>query len=64
MRNNDNPCFIQTTDQETAEYLRQQGFQEISTGSLNLYCFLNDRNITFSQNKVAKDITYTSELYG
>lgn len=63
MRNTDNPCFIQTTDQETAEHLRQQGFQEIETGSLNLYCFLNDRNMVFDH-KHEKDITYTSQLYG
>lgn len=65
MRNmrNANPCFIKTTSEEVAEHLRKAGYQEIGSGSQSLFCFLNDRNITFSH-EYEKDITYTNELFG
>lgn len=50
--------FIRTTDSNTADKLRSEGFKEVS-GSSGVYVFLNNKTIKFSSD-AANHISYTN----
>lgn len=55
--------FIRTSDENTAEKLRQSGFTEMKESSTTSYCFLNDGKLNFSLEE-EKNIVYTDKMYG
>ena len=53
--------FIYTSDEETAEKLRELGFQELPKEG-NRWMFINDNKINFSSD-VMKDVQTTNILH-
>lgn len=43
--------FISTSDKETAEKLKAEGFTQIQDSSTNKYLFVNDAKLNFSEDK-------------
>lgn len=56
-----NKKFICTSDKETADLLRAEGFTEIQDCS-GMWKFINNRPITFSEDK-QKKCTYTNTIH-
>lgn len=54
-------CFILTTDKETANQLKKQGYV-ICQESQNRWLFFNDTNLTFSNIDTSK-IKHTNVLF-
>lgn len=46
----DKQNFIMTSDQHTAEILRNSGYKELPKQG-QLFCFINDNKLMFSDNK-------------
>lgn len=53
--------FIKTNSKESAEKLRNLGYQEITQASSDCYTFINDGKYTFDE---SEKIFYTNMLYG
>ena len=45
--------FVSTSDKETAEKLRAEGFQEIPSDKQGKYLFINEGKANFSNDKVS-----------
>lgn len=45
--------FVSTSDKETAEKLRAEGFQEIPSDKQGKFLFINDGKANFSNDKVS-----------
>lgn len=54
--------FIVTADSTTAENLRKSGFQEMKTGNKNIYTFVNNTTLKFSECVDINKIKYTDML--
>lgn len=54
--------FIITADFTTADILRKSGFQEMKTGNKNIYTFLNDTTLKFSECVDINKIKYSNML--
>lgn len=54
--------FIKTTDVETANELRKSGLQEIDSGEVGVYMFLNRKEMQFSSDVDSAKIRYTNKL--
>lgn len=53
--------FIRTSDSDTAELLRKEGFTEITEPSSSAYCFINNgKKLTFDAEQ--NGIVYTNLL--
>ena len=53
--------FIQTKDTNTANILKQIGFQLVNESN-NVYTFLNSNQIVFSKKIDSSKISYTNQL--
>lgn len=53
--------FIQTKDTNTANILKQIGFQLVNESN-NVYTFLNSNQIAFSKKIDSSKISYTNQL--
>lgn len=51
-----------TADPTTADILRKSGFQEVKTGNKNIYTFLNDTTLKFSECVDINKIKYSNML--
>ena len=54
--------FIMTVDENTATALRKSGFQEVKTGNKNIYTFLNNTTLKFSESVDINKIKYSNML--
>ena len=55
--------FVRTTDESTAEILRNLGYTELTEQSTTCYCFLNDGKLTFDENEeMTKKMHFTNML--
>lgn len=54
--------FIMTVDENTATVLRKSGFQEVKTGNKNIYTFLNNTTLKFSECVDINKIKYSNML--
>lgn len=54
--------FIVTADSNTAKTLRKSGFKEMKTGNKNIYTFLNDSKLKFSECVDINKIKYSNML--
>lgn len=54
--------FIVTADSNTADILRKSGYHEMKTGNNNIYTFLNDVRLKFSECVDIDHIRYTNIL--
>lgn len=57
-----NKNFIVTADFIIAEDLRKSGFKEMKTGNKNIYTFLNDTTLKFSECVDINKIKYSNML--
>ena len=63
MKENKKMQFLKTSDESTAEMLRNSGFTELTEQSSAYYCFLNDGKLTFNENEeINKNIHFTNIL--
>lgn len=54
--------FIVTADSTTAENLRKSGFQEMKTDNKNIYTFVNNTTLKFSECVDINKIKYSNML--
>ena len=54
--------LICTTDENTASALRKSGFREMKTGNKNIYTFLNNTTLKFSESVDINKIKYSNML--
>lgn len=55
--------FVRTTDESTAEILRNSGYTELTEPSSATYCFINDGKMIFEEGKdIDSKIVYTNML--
>lgn len=54
--------FMVTTDPTIADVLRKSGFREMKTGNKNIYTFLNDTTLKFSECVDINKIKYSNML--
>ena len=54
--------FIMTVDENTATALRKSGFKEMKTGNKNIYTFLNNTTLKFSEGVDINKIKYSNML--
>lgn len=54
--------FIMTVDENTATALRKSGFREMKTGNKNIYTFLNNTTLKFSESVDINKIKYSNML--
>lgn len=54
--------FIMTVDKNTATALCKSGFQEVKTGNKNIYTFLNNTTLKFSECVDINKIKYSNML--
>lgn len=55
--------FVRTTDESTAEILRNLGYTELTEQSTTCYCFLNDGKLTFDcDEEMTKKIHFTNVM--
>ena len=54
--------LICTADENTASALRKSGFREMKTGNKNIYTFLNNSSINFSDSVDINKIKYSNML--
>ena len=55
----DKKNFVKTSDEQTAETLKKEGFTLISKDN-GMFCFMNDATFKFSE--VPKNVVYTNVL--
>lgn len=53
--------FIKTSDRDTAQYLRECGYTELTESSSTSYCFVNDGKMVFGDGENSK-IVYSNVL--
>jgi hypothetical protein len=54
--------LICTADKNTASALRKSGFREMKTGNKNIYTFLNNTTLKFSEGVDINKIKYSNML--
>lgn len=54
--------FIRTTDESTAEILRNSGYTELTESSSATYCFINDGKMVFGEDEVKSKLVYSNVL--
>ena len=54
--------FIMTVEENTASALRKSGFKEMKTGNKNIYTFLNNTTLKFSEGVDINKIKYSNML--
>ena len=54
--------LIMTVDENTATALRKSGFKEMKTGNKNIYMFLNNTTLKFSEGVDINKIEYSNML--
>lgn len=54
--------LIYTADEDTASALRKSGFREMKTGNKNIYTFLNNTTLKFSEGVDINKIKYSNIL--
>jgi hypothetical protein len=54
--------LICTADEDTASALRKSGFREMKTGNKNIYTFLNNTTLKFSEGVDINKIKYSNML--
>ena len=55
--------FVRTTDESTAQILRNSGFTELTEPSSTSYCFINDGKIVFEEEEeINSKIVYSNML--
>ena len=54
--------FIMTVDENTATALHKSGFREMKTGNKNIYTFLNNTTLKFSESVDINKIKYSNML--
>lgn len=54
--------LIMTTDENTATALLNSGFKQIKTGNKNIYTFLNNTTLNFSEGVDINKIQYSNML--
>ena len=54
--------LIMTADENTATALRQSGFKEMKTGNKNIYTYLNNTTLKFSECFDINKIKYSNML--
>ena len=54
--------FIMTVHENTATALRKSGFQEVKTGNKNIYTFLSNTTLKFSECVDINKIKYSNML--
>ena len=54
--------FIKTSDRDTAQYLRECGYTELTESSSATYCFINDGKMVFGEDEVKSKLVYSNVL--
>ena len=54
--------FVRTTDPDTAQLLRANGFTELTEPSSTRYCFINDGKMVFKEGEIDKKINFSNML--